>query len=58
MGISAHEACHHLLHQLRLSNLHFVISETPYSAQIMLRKRFFEGNYWPIYENLFQFYFY
>ena len=40
MGISAHEACHHLLHQLRLSNLHVVISETPYSAQIMLRKLF------------------
>ena len=40
MDIAAHKACHHLLNQLRLSNLHFFISETPYSAQIMLRKRF------------------
>ena len=40
MAASANEVCHHLLHQLRLSNLNFVLSETPYSAQIILRKRF------------------
>ena len=40
MAVSASEVCHHLLQQLRLSNLNFVLSETPYSAQIILRKRF------------------
>ena len=32
--------CQQLLSQLRLSNLNFLLSETPYSAQIILRKRF------------------
>ena len=40
IDISAHDVCHALLYQLRLSNLHFGISETPYSVQILLRKRF------------------
>ena len=38
--VSAHDVCNHLLYQLKLSNLHFLISETPHSAQIVLRKRF------------------
>ena len=37
---SAQDVCHQLLNLLRLSNLNFLVSETPYSAQIMLRKRF------------------
>ena len=40
MVTSAQDACHQLLNLLRLSNLNFLVSETPYSAQIMLRKRF------------------
>ena len=37
---SAQDVCHQLLNLLRLSNLNFIVSEAPYSAQIMLRKRF------------------
>ena len=44
---SAQDVCHQLLHQLRLSNLHFALSETPHSAQIMLRKRFLKGSEGP-----------
>ena len=40
MGISAHHVSQQLLNQVRLSNLNFKISETPYSAEIILRKRF------------------
>ena len=40
MGVSPQDVCQQLLHQLRLSNLNFLISETPYSANICLRKRF------------------
>ena len=39
-SLSAHEACEKILLETRSSNLHFVISESPYSAQISLRKRF------------------
>ena len=34
------DVCHQLLYQLRLSNLHFALSETPHSVKIMMRKRF------------------
>ena len=37
---TASHVCQQLLNQLRLSNLNFIVSETPYSAQIFLRKRF------------------
>ena len=37
---SATAVCQLLLNQLRSSNLNFIISETPYSAQILLQKRF------------------
>ena len=37
---TANDVCHRLFYMLRVSNLNFVISETPYSAQISLRKRF------------------
>ena len=37
---SATAVCQLLLNQLRSKNLNFIISETPYSAQILLRKRF------------------
>ena len=37
---SAQDVCHQLFNQLRLSNLNYLVSETPYSAQIVLRKRF------------------
>ena len=40
MATSATAVCQLLLNQLRSSNLNFIVSETPYSAQIMLRKRF------------------
>ena len=36
----ANEACRHILDQLRYSNLNFLVTETPYSANIVLRKRF------------------
>ena len=40
MVTSASETCGNLLLQIRASNLNFVLHETPYSAQICLRKRF------------------
>ena len=40
MGPSASEVYHQLIKKLRLSNLNFLLSETPYSAQIIIRKRF------------------
>ena len=40
MAVSPRDVCQELLNQLRLSNLNFLISETPYSVQICLRKRF------------------
>ena len=47
MTVSAQEVCHQLLYQLRQSNLNFQVSETPYSAQILLRKRFLEESLGP-----------
>ena len=47
VDVSAHDVCHQLLYQLRLSNLHFGLSETPHSVQIMLRKRFLHGSKGP-----------
>ena len=38
--MAAQEVFHQLMYQLRSSNLNFILSETPYSAQILLRKRF------------------
>ena len=38
--VSPQEVYQDLVHQLRHSHLHFVLSETPYSAQILLRKGF------------------
>ena len=35
--MSAQEVYHQFIYQLRSSNLNFVLSETPYSAQILLR---------------------
>ena len=52
MAVTAHEVCHQLLYQLRLSNLNFMISETPYSAQILLRKRFLKDVQGPAPSNL------
>ena len=43
MAVSAQNVCQQLLEQLRFSNLNFMISETPYSAQIFLRKRFLKN---------------
>jgi hypothetical protein len=47
VDVSAHDVCHQLLYQLRMSNLHFAISETPHSVQIMLRKRFLKDSKGP-----------
>ena len=50
MVTSAQDVCHQLLNHLRLSNLNFLVSETPFSAQIFLRKRFVKeatGPSWP-----------
>ena len=40
MATSATAVFQLILNQLRSSNLNFIVSETPYSAQIMIRKRF------------------
>jgi hypothetical protein len=40
MAVSLHDVCQELLKQLRSSHLNFLISETPYSVKICLRKRF------------------
>ena len=37
---SPQDSCNDLLKSLRASNLHFIISETPYSVQICIRKKF------------------
>ena len=44
---SALDVCHQLLYQVRLSNLHFALSETPYSVQIVIRKRFLKDSNGP-----------
>ena len=47
VDFSAHDVCQQLLYQLRMSNLHFDVSETPHSVQIMLRKRFLKDSKGP-----------
>ena len=47
MTISASETYQHLVKKLRGSHLHFHLSETPFSAQILLRKRFWKGESGP-----------
>ena len=44
---TAHDVCHRLFYMLRISNLNYVITETPYSAQITLRKRFIKDKTGP-----------
>ena len=38
--VSAQDVCHQLMYELRMSNLHFTLSQTPYSVQIVIRKHF------------------
>ena len=40
MAAITNQVFQQLMEKLRLSNLNFLVSETPYSAQIMIRKRF------------------
>ena len=47
MTISAVETYHQLVKQLYRSNLHFYSSETPFSAHILIRKRFLKGKTGP-----------
>ena len=44
VDVSAHDVCYQLFHQLRKSNLHFALSETPHSVEIRLRKRFLKDS--------------
>ena len=44
---SAQDVCHQLLYELRMSNLHFALSETPHSVQILIRKRFLNDKQGP-----------
>ena len=39
-GVQASEVCNKILQGIKSSNLNFVINETPYSANICIRKRF------------------
>ena len=41
---SPHDICDQILQGIRASQINFVISETPYSAQICLRKRFLKNH--------------
>ena len=36
----AHDVCQQILNQLRLSQLNFKVIETPFSAEVVVRKRF------------------
>ena len=40
MAASPHETCEILLNQVKNSKLNFILSETPYSVNICLKKRF------------------
>ena len=40
---SPQESCNELLRTLRDSNLHFIVSESPYSLQICIRKKFLKN---------------
>ena len=41
---SPHDICEQILQEIRASQINYVISETPYSAQICLRKRFLKNH--------------
>ena len=45
--ISPQDVCHQLLYELRMSNLHYALSETPHSVQIVTRKRFLKDKTGP-----------
>ena len=45
--VSAQDVCHQLLYELRMSNLHFALSEKPHSVQIVIRKRFLNDKQGP-----------
>ena len=47
MTFSASETYQHLIKKLHGSNLHFLLTETPFSAQILIRKRFLKGELSP-----------
>ena len=47
MVISAHQTCHQILDQLKVSQLNFKITETPYSAHVIVRKRFIKDSEGP-----------
>ena len=39
-GWTAENACKQVLSSLKKSNLHFVLRETPFSAQVIIKKKF------------------
>ena len=41
------DVCHRILYQLQLSQLNFKVTETSYSAEIVLRKRFIKNSRGP-----------
>jgi hypothetical protein len=41
----AESACENVLTCLKNSNLHFVLKETPFSAQVIIRKKFIRFQY-------------
>ena len=47
MLASAQDACQNILDQLRYSNLNFKLIETPYSAEVIVRKRFIKESEGP-----------
>ena len=47
MLASAQDACQNILDQLRHSNLNFKLIETPYSAEVIVRKRFIKESEGP-----------
>ena len=47
MFTSARDVCQNILDQLRLSQLHSKLTETPYSAEVVVRKRFIKDSEGP-----------
>ena len=43
MASDPQEACDKILKEIRTSNLHFMVQESPYSIYLTLRKRFFKN---------------
>ena len=39
--LSTNQSCEKILQQVRASNLHFILQESPYSLYLTVRKRFF-----------------